>query len=317
MALIALLVAIAVAIVVTPIWAALATKWGVVDRPGPLKVQHTPVPYLGGLAVLTAFVAGGGYEAGWWLLAPVLVCALGLADDLHSLNPAIRIAGEAAAGALCGAVVGDGSAAKVAVGAVLMVVLTNTVNLLDGLDAVAAATTAVCAIGLAALGGDRVRTVGLALVGALLGFMVYNRPPARIYLGDSGSYLIGGVLTTLILATWVDIDVPTSAIVVIPLVISVPLADTAIAIIRRRRSHRPLWEGDRSHIYDQLVARGLSVQATATACASAQAVLVLAAYVAAQGSVAVALGVLAVGEVVFAAVLVMSGFTRPSGSMRA
>lgn len=312
MALTALLVAAAVAVIVTPVWAALATRWGVVDHPGPLKVQQSAIPYLGGLAVMTAFVAGSAFHAGWWLLAPALVCGLGLADDLHPLPPVVRIAGEAAAGAVCGAVVGHGSVAKVVVGAVLMVALTNMVNLLDGLDAVAAATTSMCALGLAALGDDRVRMLGLALVGALLGFLVYNRPPARVYLGDSGSYLIGGVLTTMIVANWDDPDTPISAIIVIPLVLAVPIADTTIAVIRRHRSGQPLWMGDRSHIYDQLVARGQSVGAAATTCAAAQAILVLAAYVAAQGSTAVAFAGLGVGVIVLAAVLVTAGFTRPS-----
>jgi UDP-N-acetylmuramyl pentapeptide phosphotransferase/UDP-N-acetylglucosamine-1-phosphate transferase len=316
-ALIVLIVAAAVAIAVTPLWAALATRWGVVDRPGPLKVQQKPVPYLGGLAVMTAVAAAGGHEAGWWLLAPALVCGLGLVDDLRALHPLVRIVGEAVAGAACGAVVGHGTPGHVVLGAVLMVALTNTVNLLDGLDAVAAATTAMCALGLAALGSDRIRTVGLALVGALLGFMVYNRPPARIYLGDSGSYLIGGVLTTLILGLWADTATRTSALIVIPLVISVPVADTTIAIIRRLRSHQPLWAGDRSHIYDQLVARGLSVQATATTCAAVQGVLVLVAYAAAQGSEAIALVVAGTGLAALAAILVVFGFTRPAGEMPA
>jgi UDP-GlcNAc:undecaprenyl-phosphate GlcNAc-1-phosphate transferase len=317
MALTALLVGVAVAIVVTPVWGALATRWGVVDHPGPLKVQQTPVPYLGGLAVMTAFVAGCAGEAGWWLVAPGLVCGLGLVDDIRPLPPIARIAGEAMAGAVCGAVVGDGSPVKVVVGAALMVVLTNTVNLLDGLDGVAAATTGVCALGLAALGSERVRTVGLALTGGLIGFLVYNRPPARIYLGDSGSYLIGGVLTTMIVANWVDTSVTTSALIVIPLVVAVPVADTTIAIIRRRRSGQPLWVGDRSHIYDQLVARGSTVQAAATTCAGAQAIFVVMAYLAAQGSAAVALAAVGVGLAVFAAVLVTAGFTRPSEEMPA
>jgi UDP-GlcNAc:undecaprenyl-phosphate GlcNAc-1-phosphate transferase len=251
------------------------------------------------------------------LLAPAVVCGLGLADDIRPIAPAVRLGGEAAAGALCGLVVGGGSVGEVVVGAILMVALTNTVNLLDGLDAVAAATTAVCALGLAALGADRIRTVGLALVGALLGFVVYNRPPARVYLGDAGSYLIGGFLTTLILALWADPTLSTGALVVVPMVVAIPVADTSIAIIRRRRSGQPIWTGDRSHIYDQLAARGLSLPATAAVCAGAQGVYVLIAYAVSDASTAVALGVEVLGLAALAAVLVVYGFTSPGREMAA
>ncbi len=142
-----------------------------------------------------------------------------------------------------------------------MLGLLNAVNLLDGQDGLAAGVGAVSALGFAVLGGAAT-PVGLALAGALVGFLTLNRPPARIYLGDAGAYLVGTTLAVLPALTgdpgrW-------SVWWAVPLLVAVPVADTAIAITRRLRSHQPVLLGDRSHVYDQLVDRGMSIGASTT-----------------------------------------------------
>src|SRR5262249_45368640 len=113
-------------------------------------------------------------------------------------------------------------------------------------------------------------TLALALVGALVGFLVWNAPPARVHLGDSGSYLIGTVLALLFLAAAPrDAPVVSAAF----LFVGVPVAHPGAALVRRWRAPTPLMRGDRGHVYDQLVDRGWSAKTAVAACAAAQAVL--------------------------------------------
>ncbi len=190
------LVSLPVALIATPIAAAVARRTGVVDRPGPLKIQQTPVPYLGGVAVFVA-MAGPIAVVRPMLLVP-LACllALGLADDLGDLAPRLRLVCEVAIGAVGGAIVPVPGPFGAVVTAAFVVGLVNAVNLLDGLDGLAGGVVCASAIGFALIGGAA-RVPGIALAGALGGFLWYNRPPARIYLGDSGAYLCGGALALL------------------------------------------------------------------------------------------------------------------------
>ena len=94
--------------------------------------------------------------------------------------------------------------------------------------------------------GGAATPVGLGLSGALLGFLVLNRPPARIYLGDAGAYLVGTTIAVLPALTR-DASSNWSLWWAVPLLVAVPVVDTAIAILRRLRAHRPLLSGDRSH----------------------------------------------------------------------
>jgi UDP-GlcNAc:undecaprenyl-phosphate GlcNAc-1-phosphate transferase len=267
--------AFAIALVVTPAAAKLARRAGLLDHPGPLKVQPRPVPYLGGLAVLAAAAVGLVIGRPAWSVPLALALALGTFDDARTLPPRMRLAGEAVVGLVAGALVPTGLAQPWAAlsTAVVVVVLINAVNLIDGLDALAAGVTLVSAVGFAlALDGDD-RTVALALAGALAGFLVYNRPPARIYLGDGGSYLLGTALAVLLVSAWRPEREPAVSFGAL-LLVAFPVAEVAFAVVRRARARAPLFTGDRSHLYDQLAQRGWPTAATSVACAGLQGVLV-------------------------------------------
>lgn len=270
----ALIVALAVTVVTTPLAARVARAAGIVDHPGPLKVQQRPVPYLGGVAVF-AGLAGPVAWAQPALLVPLgLALALGLADDAADVSPGLRLVGEGAiGGAAVAALPGSLSPAGVVVTVVVVVALLNAVNLLDGLDGLASSVAAIGAVGFAVVLDGDARVIAMALAGAMLGFLVWNRPPARIYLGDAGSYLVGTGLALLVAMTFLAEDgiaTPAGAL----LFVAVPVADTTIAIVRRLRAGRPLFQGDRGHVYDQLVDMGWSSQRSVVACAAAQAALV-------------------------------------------
>ena len=285
----ALIIALVVTALATPVAARVAVRAGVVDRPGPLKVQQRPVPYLGGLAVF-AGLAGPVAWAQPTLLVPLgLALLLGLADDAVGVSPSLRLAGEVTIGAAAAFTLPGSLSLPGAVATALVVVaLLNAVNLLDGLDGLAASVAALGSLGFAVVLDGDARVAAMALAGALVGFLAWNRPPARIYLGDAGSYLVGTGLALLLAVTATADDVANTAGAL--LFVAVPAADTTVAIVRRWRAGRPLLQGDRGHVYDQLVDRGWSHERSTLACAVAQAAFVglgLAASVMADGAAVV------------------------------
>jgi UDP-GlcNAc:undecaprenyl-phosphate GlcNAc-1-phosphate transferase len=161
-------------------------------------------------------------------------------------------------------------AGHVALGVVAVLVLVNAVNLLDGLDGLVAGVVLLGALGSFVVLSGAGATLALALAGALGGFLVWNSPPARVYLGDSGSYLIGTALAMLFVAAAQRHAAVVSGAL---LFAGVPVADTAVAIVRRLRAGTPLLRGDRGHVYDQLVDRGWSAKLSVLTCVVAQAVL--------------------------------------------
>ncbi len=305
-------VAVVAALLLTPLAAALARRTGVVDRPGPLKIQREPIPYLGGLAV---FAAAAGPIA---LVRPALLLPLGLAgllglvDDIGDVRPIVRLIAEIGVGLVAGLVIDSPLPVPlgVIVTAALVVGLINAVNLIDGLDGLAGGVAAASAIGFVVLGGPA-RPIAAAFAGALGGFLVYNRPPARIFLGDSGAYLVG---TALACCTAIVLDDPggASGWAAIPLLVALPVLDTIVAIARRRRARRPLFAGDRSHVYDQLVDRGRTRVQVVVAMVTAQFVLTGLGVVTANLAASIALPAVAIVLGLIALMVLRGGFLDPA-----
>jgi UDP-GlcNAc:undecaprenyl-phosphate GlcNAc-1-phosphate transferase len=268
---VALIVAFAATLVATPLAARLAWRLDIVDRPGPLKVQSRPVPYLGGVAVFDGLSAPVLWSRPSLLLPLCLATVLGLVDDKADIHSGARLVAELVIGVLVAVVTGL-PVALVVVGVLATVLLINAVNLLDGLDGLASGTCLVSAAGFAFVVGGEYRTIAVALAGALAAFLLWNRPPAHIYLGDAGSYLIGTALSILVAATLGDLG-SVSAAASAALLVGVPVADTCIALVRRWRAKRPLFAGDRAHVYDQLVDLGWSQGMATAGCIAAQIAL--------------------------------------------
>jgi len=224
------------------------------------------------------------------VLGGVAMSALGLLDDLHELPPVARIALGAAVIVLV--MVFTGVADQLAtsflshlhirllpsitisvsflLGLFIVLGACNSANLIDGLDGLCAGVTAIISLGFLAIAAylaieqysreaNALRLVmALAMIGASLGFLPLNFNPAKIFLGDSGSMLLGYNCGIMILLfdergqlRWMLGGL---------MVFGLPIFDTGLAIIRRWRSGRPIFMGDRSHFYDQLVDRGMSVR---------------------------------------------------------
>jgi UDP-GlcNAc:undecaprenyl-phosphate GlcNAc-1-phosphate transferase len=152
---------------------------------------------------------------------------------------------------------------------------TNSLNLLDGLDGLCAGVTAIITLALLLLSihlatwgysevGDPVRiVVCLGLVGCVCGFLPFNRYPAKIFMGDAGSMLLGFVIATLMILFAEQIPRWWMASIV---VFGLPILDTAVALVRRLLNHRPLFVSDRGHIYDQMIDRGIPLKKTVAIC---------------------------------------------------
>ncbi|MCY3018094.1 MAG: MraY family glycosyltransferase [Planctomycetota bacterium] len=279
------------ALVLTPLVRAVALKIGFMDQPGERKIHTSPVAYGGGIAVALALVAGVAASVplaqatltlssdpedlrGTTLLVVALgalgALALGLVDDKRRLSPWMKLAvqvvlaiGAVAGGARITAFVGDYWFMRVAT-VLWIVLITNSLNLLDNMDGLCAGATAISAgiLGFLAMeNGQWALTLALAaLAGACLGFFRYNRSPARIFLGDAGSLFVGYLLAcSTVLVTYYRRGQPSHLAIGIPfLILAIPLYDTFSVMLIRIREHRPIMRGDTSHFSHRLVDLGMN-----------------------------------------------------------
>jgi UDP-GlcNAc:undecaprenyl-phosphate GlcNAc-1-phosphate transferase len=305
--------------VAVPICMALARRTGIMDRPGALKTQEAAVPYLGGVAVFAG--ATVGVAAGRPIVLVPLFAALGVgvADDRFDLPAPVRLVAQLGVGALIAATQPVHLPGWLGVPLILVVtvLLINGFNLIDGLDMLAAGVGAAAAGGFAFAVHGNARLMGASLAGALLAFLWFNRPPARIYLGDGGSYLLGAAMTVLLAQAWA-VGVGRATGVAVLALVAVAVAEVVCAIIRRRRGGRPLFSGDRGHPYDRLVAQGWSrttASATYIGVEAAVAVAVAITVLVGHASLAVALGLdAAVAAVVLTAGALAGGMADPAGT---
>jgi UDP-GlcNAc:undecaprenyl-phosphate/decaprenyl-phosphate GlcNAc-1-phosphate transferase len=266
-------VAMTVSIVATPLLRRLALRTDFIDQPGAHKSHSTPVPYLGGLAIMAGTLAGSavGHRFGLQAVAIGLAAAclgsMGLLDDSRHLSARSRLVVQlVAAFAVAGfggvrAEVSGIVAFDVLFTVVWILAITNAVNFLDNMDGLAAGITATAGMAIfatAALSGQTfVATVALAMVGACIGFLPFNASPAKIYMGDAGSLFLGFLLAVLTLDVKPEL-VPPASFVVPALLVALPVLDiTTVTVSRLRRGIR-VSTGGRNHLSHRLVARGLS-----------------------------------------------------------
>lgn len=291
------LVGATVTLLVTPLVRRFALARDFVHHPGHRDVHTRPVVRIGGIAIFAGVMAailtqavgeryfdwGGTLIGGGTARARVLGVIIGLAlifltgllDDFRPLSPGFKLAGEVLA---AGVVVASGlrieyignpfGAGLIQLGLLAIPItllyivgFTNVINLIDGLDGLAAGVTAIAAATLLVLAaqGNRLDAAAMAaaLIGATLAFLRYNFHPASIIMGDSGALFLGFTLSVISL---MGVMKSTAAIALaVPLfIVGVPIFDTASAIIRRTIQGRPIQEADRGHIHHRLLGRGFN-----------------------------------------------------------
>ena len=319
--------AAAVALVSTPIVIALARRRGALDHPGPRRIHREPVPTMGGLALVLAVlgVAWGARLLGGpaaaldvkpllgLTLAAIPMVALGVVDDLRGTGPLAKLAIQTCA-AMVLVLFGygvplltnplDGSIASGAFNIPLTVAwvlgVTNAINLIDGLDGLAAGAVLIASLTMWWVGhstGDLyVMLISALLIGATFGFLCFNFPPARIFMGDTGSQFLGLCLAAVSL---LENRKGTAAVtLLLPLVaLAVPIADGSIAFLRRLVRGRPVFHADVGHIHHRLLRLGLSPRQALFAlwavCALCGAMAALLAHLprSASAPLAIALGI--------------------------
>jgi UDP-GlcNAc:undecaprenyl-phosphate GlcNAc-1-phosphate transferase len=255
----------------TPLLRALAPAIGFLDHPGDRKPHPAPTPLLGGVAVAGALVAGPlaaslllhtkiAVPAAGVLIGATLSLALGLMDDRTPMRPAGKLVGQIVA-ALFLVAWGSGHGfvtlhpVLAAVAVVGVVALLNAVNFLDAMDGIVSAIVPVTGLGFVALALLHGADVNLALawgaIGASAGFLVYNAPPARIFLGDAGSHLLGFVLAALALQA-LDGALTIPHIASIAAILAYPLFDVLFVVTTRLADGRPIHVGGTDHTTHRL-----------------------------------------------------------------
>jgi UDP-GlcNAc:undecaprenyl-phosphate GlcNAc-1-phosphate transferase len=270
--------ALLIAIAATPIARRIAPKLGVMDHPNPRKVHAHPMPLLGGAAIviaslLTLLLLRDRFEIqqlGSILLGASLVALLGFYDDRWGLRPILKLIGQIiAAGILIFSGVKVTALPQewmnVTITLLWVVGLTNSLNLLDNMDGLSSGVAAVCAsffVVMAAMSGQvYVGALAAALLGATLGFLVYNFNPASIFMGDTGSMFLGFMLAAIGIKLRFPENVPFVTWMVPIIVMGVPIFDTTLVFISRlRRGQNPLTTPGKDHLSHRLVARGFTTR---------------------------------------------------------
>jgi UDP-GlcNAc:undecaprenyl-phosphate GlcNAc-1-phosphate transferase len=267
-------------------------KW--YDLPNKRKIHTGLIPRLGGPGIFLSFtvaslvaplvaglLAGGGQRP----LIPVRFAALyaglalmhvmGLYDDFRNLKALWKFVIQIAAAAIIASggflirtltlpYIGtlDLGWASYPVTVIWLVAVANAINLIDGMDGLAAGigAFAAAAMGVIALlqGSPLTAMLSFALLGSLIGFLVYNFPPAKIFMGDSGSMFLGLCLGSLPLIGGISKASAFGSLIVPITLLTVPILDTATAIVRRLRHRRSIITPDKEHIHHKLLAMGLS-----------------------------------------------------------
>jgi len=271
--------------VLTPLMRKIAIATDVVDRPNSSHKSHKkPVPYLGGVAIIIGVITVS-YAASlfseftsstFWVatsvLGPALLLGLiGLWDDIRNLSPLPRFIAQTLAGVFTASIllitdnVGNPTGSSIfdsIITVVWIVGICNSINFFDNLDGGAAGTVAISSIALAYLAssGDQYLIAALSTVtgGATLGFLVWNKNPAKIYMGDAGALFLGVLLATLTVRFEPNTQTPVGSYLIPILLLAIPILDTTIAVLSRVRRHLSPFQGGQDHLSHRLIRAGLS-----------------------------------------------------------
>ena len=290
---------------------ALATRYAAhaVDHPNERSLHDTPRPRVGGIGVMVAALPWAAWHASGSLQV-ILACAAGLAlvsalDDMRSLPIAVRLAAHLGAAALAVFVLAPASHWPLAVSIVVALAIawmTNLYNFMDGSDGLAGGMAVIgfgaCALAAAQSGALQLAVACAALASASAGFLAWNFPPARVFLGDAGSIPLGFLAGALGLSGFLAGAWPSWFPV---LVFSPFIVDATFTFIRRLLHREPVWRAHRSHCYQRLVLAGWPQRRVALAAYALMLAAAASALLARPAGGLVQCGIMAVWVVAFTA----------------
>ena len=280
----------------------LAIRIGAMDKPNlERKTQKAPVPYLGGLSIalaVTALAYAGvvasdftttNFPLASYVLIPALVMgAMGLIDDLRGLPALPRLIVQTAIAIAVSLVLINTNTVGVAFDDSIInrgltifwiVGICNSINFFDNLDGGAAGTVAVVTLGIFYIaynqGQESVSALAITTAGATLGFLIWNKQPAKIYMGDAGALFLGVVISVLTIRVNPGIQPSWKSLALMPILLAVPILDTSVAVTSRiYRKLSPL-TGGKDHLSHRLVRKGLTQKTAAIALWAGSALFAL------------------------------------------
>lgn len=292
-------VALGVAYVMTPQVRRFAESVGAVDMPSARRINDRPVPRMGGIAIFCGFMLAMllftemTVPVKGILIGTMIIAVMGALDDMFDLNPWVKLIGQIAAAFVCTrcGVVLDGFTGflpgseetvflNFSLSAFLTIIwivgCTNAINLIDGLDGLAVGMSAISATTLfiisLSVADANVSVILACLIGACLGFWPHNRNPAKIFMGDVGSQMLGFVLATVSVIGLFKMHALVTMLIPF-LAMAVPLADTTFAFCRRILRGQSPFHPDKGHFHHRLLAMGLSQKQAVTVLYSISIVL--------------------------------------------
>jgi UDP-GlcNAc:undecaprenyl-phosphate/decaprenyl-phosphate GlcNAc-1-phosphate transferase len=279
-----LIVCFTVSILITPLVKKIAFLVGATDQPNRRKVHQSTMPRLGGLAIFISFIVGIlilkpiNLASTAILIGSAIIVITGICDDLFELSAKYKLIGQLLA-AFTVVFLGDLQVVFINLPfgghlefgylsipfTILWIVgITNAINLIDGLDGLAAGVSSIALVtisGMALIQGNLfVVAVGMIVLMGTLGFLFYNFHPASIFMGDTGALFLGFIISVLSLLGYKNVTFISFIIPVI--ILGVPISDTFFAIMRRIINHQPLSAPDKSHLHHCLLRLGYSHRQT-------------------------------------------------------
>ena len=280
----AIIVAGIVSYFMTPQVKRFAESVGAVDQPSERRINDHPVPRMGGVAIFCGFTlsvlifADFTEQVQGIMFGAIIIAVMGALDDIYDLSPWIKLGAQIAAAVVCiafgvvvNAVSGESQGETIYISDILayvitvgwIVMCTNAINLIDGLDGLACGMSAISTVTLMIVSlfvpetNDNVTIILGCIFGACIGFLPYNWNPAKIFMGDVGSQLLGFLLSTISLVGLFKMHAFVTMLVPI-IALAVPLADTAFAFIRRILRGQSPFHADKGHFHHRLLAMGFT-----------------------------------------------------------
>ena len=276
--------AFATSLVLSGVMRKIAMSLNIFDKPdGGRKFQREPVPYLGGVAIMTSFlvtvvigvfVVSPSKEVRSDILYLILPAAalgiIGLWDDIKELSPHFRLMVQVLLGLVASLTITFGSTSGSATGnqsadlllSIFWIVgITNALNFFDNLDGGAAVASFMTALGVflysSITNQHYLAIFGLVLMGVLAGFFYWNRRPARIYMGDSGALFLGILLATIAIRIDPETDSKWTSFAIPIFLLALPILDTCVVVISRLMNSRSPLQGGRDHLSHRLALKGI------------------------------------------------------------
>jgi len=284
--LVGLFLSFILSIIFTMICIKIAKRFNIMDMPNERKIHKEPIPYLGGVAIFFAFIITLGfvlkissnfnmsYRLNGLLLGSFIIFLLGIYDDLKGANALLKFSVQIVIAVILiyfGYVINritnpfGGSIffpnwVSIIITLVWIVGVINAVNLLDGLDGLASGVITISAIFIFIIAivqhNILISILSIILVGSNIGFLLFNRYPAKIFMGDTGSMFLGLIISLIAI-----IGNRKSAVAInflIPIILlTIPIVDTFLAIVRRAGRKRNIFQADKEHIHHRLLSLGI------------------------------------------------------------